>query len=384
MLGFLRQRPDLGLRGLAITTAMILLSGSACIVLADDSGSAAPDKPPVLYPALPDAPRIQLLLSFYGEQDVSPPVSGFAKFILGDDDSKQQLAQPYGSAMYKGRLYVADSSAAAIAIFDIANRKFSYLSGAPNGQLRRPINIRIDSDGTKYVTDTGRDKILVYDTNDRFVAAFGKEDQFRPTDVAIINDRLYVADVKHHQIHVLERKTGKTLFVFGKAGSGEGELFHPTNIALGPDGNLYVSETSNYRIQVFSQDGKPLRSFGAVGSTPGSFARPKGIVIDHEGRIYVADGAFGNVQLFNNQGRLLLFFGQQGDAKERMHLPTGMSIDYDNVDLFKKYAAPGFQIEYLVMVTSQFGPNKVDVYGFGHMDGMEYPPGGVTTPKASP
>ena len=42
-----------------------------------------------------------------------------------------------------------------------------------------------------------------------------------------------------------------------------------------------------------------------------------------------------------------------------------VKIDYDNVGYFRRYAAPGFEIEYLVMVASQFGLNKVAVFGFG-------------------
>lgn len=329
--------------------------------------------PALFYPALPDPPRLQLLATLSGERDLGPPPSAFARFILGDDDTAQQLVQPYGTAMYKGRLYVVDTGAAGVAVFDLAARRFSYLAGAANGQFRRPINIRIDRDGTKYITDTGRDQVLVYDANDRFVAAYGKEGQFRPTDVAIGTDRLYVTDVQHHQVHVLDKRTGKTLFTFGKAGSGEGELFHPTNIVFGPDGDLYVSETSNFRIQRFTPDGKTVQSYGAVGSTPGSFARPKGLAIDRTGRMYVADAAFENVQLFDAKGKLLLFFGQDGKPMDRMHLPAGVAIDYDNIGLFRKHADPNFTIEYLILVTSQFGPNKVDVYGFGRMAGIDYP-----------
>lgn len=348
----------------------------AALVLVHLPARAEGDTQPaaaIFYPALPDPPRLQLLTTLTGERDLGSPPSAFAKFILGDDDAAQQLVQPYGTAMFKGRLYVVDTGAAGVAVFDLAARRFSYMAGAANGQFRRPINIRIDSDGTKYITDTGRDQVLVYDANDRFVAAYGKEGQFRPTDVAIGKDRLYVTDVQHHQIHVLDKRTGKTLFSFGKAGSGEGELFHPTNIVLGPDGDLYVSETSNFRIQRFTSDGKPVSSYGAVGSTPGSFARPKGLAIDRTGRMYVADAAFENVQLFDAKGKLLLFFGQDGKPMDRMHLPAGVGIDYDNVELFRKYADPNFRIEYLILVTSQFGPNKVDVYGFGRMAGIDYP-----------
>ena len=62
-----------------------------------------------------------------------------------------------------------------------------------------------------------------------------------------------------------------------------------------------------------------------------------------------------------------------------LNLPTAVAIDYDNVALFARRAAPGFRIEYLVLVVSQFGPNQVDVFGFGKMQGVDYPPDETAT-----
>lgn len=328
----------------------------------------------VFYPSLPGAPRIQHLATIASERDLGQPVDGFAKFILGDVSNEGRLQQPYGLAMFDGKLYVADSRAQGLAVFDMAKRKFSMLTGSGNGRMKRPINVKIDRDGTKYVTDTGRDQILVYDRNDRFVSAFGGDGQFKPVDAGISADRLYVVDIAHHQIQVLDKRTGSLLFAFGKAGSGRGELYHPTNIAIGPDGDVFVVETSNYRVQRFTADGQPVRVYGEVGNEPGTFARPKGIALDRLGRMYVGDSAFENVQVFDNGGKLLLFFGQPGDKLEGLNLPAGVAIDYDNVDFFRRSADPGFNIEYLIMVASQFGPNKVDVFGFGRMKGADYPP----------
>ena len=47
-------------------------------------------------------------------------------------------------------------------------------------------------------------------------------------------------------------------------------------------------------------------------------------------------------------------------------------IDYDHVDFFRHYAADGFELEYLVLVSNQFGPHKINVYGFGKMENMDY------------
>ena len=202
-------------------------------------------------------------------------------------------------------------------------------------------------------------------------------------DTAIAGDRLYVVDIKHHQVQVLDKRSGRLLFKFGEAGSKLGELFHPTNIAIGPDGDVYVVETSNFRVQRFTADGKPVRVYGEFGSELGTFSRPKGIAIDRAGRLYVGDAAFENVQIFDNSGKLLLFFGQPGDRAEGLNLPAGVSIDYDNVDLFRRYADPGFTVEYLILVASQFGPNKIDVFGFGKMRGMDYPPDGKPAASGS-
>jgi hypothetical protein len=61
-----------------------------------------------------------------------------------------------------------------------------------------------------------------------------------------------------------------------------------------------------------------------------------------------------------------MYFGQAGSSTEgELYLPAAVKVDYDNVSLFQKKAAPGFKIEYLILVTSQFGDRKISVYGFG-------------------
>lgn len=355
----------------AVVFAVAALSGCASQPKPAAAGAVQPTV--VFYPPLPNPPRIQYLTTFAGERDLAPRRDKFAEFIVGDEKEARQLVQPYGTALYGGKLYVADTRAPGLAVFDLALQKLSYFSGFGGGRMKSPINVRIDQDGTKYVTDTGREQILVYDANDRYVGAFGRQGQFKPVDVAIAGDRLYVSDVKNHQIHVLDKRSGRTLSTFGKPGSGDGELFHPTNLAIGPDGDVYVVETSNYRVQRFTADGKPVRSYGSIGSVPGSFARPKGIAIDRAGRMYVGDAAFENVQMFDAAGRLLMDFGQPGEGAEGVSLPAGVSIDYDHVAAFRRFADPGFTIEYLILVASQFGPNKVDVFAFGKKDGLDYP-----------
>jgi DNA-binding beta-propeller fold protein YncE len=352
--------------GVALAAAVFI---AGCAAPGDATRTGA-----VFYPALPNAPRIQHLASISSERDIGKVTSDFAKFVVGEDTGGRRLKQPYGVALFAGKLYVADSRAPGLATFDVAQHSFSLMAGSGNGRMKRPINVTIDADGTKYVADTGHNQVLVYDRADRFTGAFGTLQQFKPVDTAIAGERLYVVDIEHHQVQVLDKRSGKRLFTFGKAGSGDEDLFQPTNIAIGPDGDVYVVDTGNYRVQRFTAEGVRVRSYGAIGTGLGSFARPKGIALDRAGRLYVGDAAFENVQVFDPSGRLLLFFGQPGNKAEGLNLPAGIAIDYDNVDLFRASADPRFSVEYLILVASQFGPNKVDVFGFGRMSGMEYPP----------
>jgi DNA-binding beta-propeller fold protein YncE len=351
--------------------------------------SAAPAKPEaqaaVFYPPLPNPPRIQHLASFSRPGDLHATDSAFLDFIVGKESQQNDdVKKPYGVAIFEGKIYVVDTRGPGYAVFDLVKQHFDFVSGSGNGHMLKPINISIDVDGTKYVTDTGRGQVLTFDRNDRFVRAYGLEKQFKPGDVAVVLERLYVTDLEHHQIVVLDKASGAELLRFGKAGSKDGELFFPTNITFASDNHLYVTDTGNFRIQKFTLDGQFVRSYGTLGSGFGQFARPKGVALDRDGQMYVVDAAFENVQVLNNDGKLLLFFSGPGEGPADINLPTAIVVDYANVALFQKYADPKFRIEYLVLVASQFGANKVNVFGYGKMQDMDYPAADVPAEKAIP
>jgi DNA-binding beta-propeller fold protein YncE len=363
----------------ACTTAgtIIAMLGVAAVLGLAGCASTTADKKTeraaVFYPPLPNPPRIQYLATFSGPGDVGATRNAFFDFIVGKDPSESDAIQkPYGVAMHGGRIFVVDTRGGGYAVFDLQHRRFNTVRGAGAGKLLKPINITIDTDGTKYVTDTGRDQVIVFDREDRYLRAYGASGQFKPGDVAVTGDRLYIADLKHHEVQVLDKQSGNLLFKIGKAGSKDGEFIYPTNLAVGPDQHLYVTDTGNFRIGKFSLDGKFVRSFGAVGAGFGQFARPKGVALDRDGRLYAVDAAFQNIQVLSPEGKLLMFFGSAGDDPENINLPTQVAIDYDNVRYFQAHADPKFKLDYVILVASQFGASKVNVYGFGRMDGMDY------------
>ncbi|MES9991771.1 MAG: 6-bladed beta-propeller [Candidatus Thiodiazotropha sp.] len=324
------------------------------------------------YPSLPNPPRIQHLHTFSNENDVKGALGGFGKFILGGSENDSSISKPYGLAVHGGKIYVVDTDTGGYAIFDLINKDFKFIIGSGGGALQKPINIEIDEDGTKYITDTKRMQIVVFDEDDTYVRSFGIEGQFKPSDIALDRDRIYVADLKDSKIHVLDKSSGETLFTFPpKDKSSPAHLAHPTNITL-HDGYIYVADSTQAQVNKYSTSGEYVTTIGQMGTNIGQFARPKGVAIDKSGNIFVVDAAFENVQIFSEDGELLLFFGESGYERRNINLPTTVVIDYDNVPYFQQYVAPEFKLDYIILVASQYGKGKVNAFGFGHMDGMDY------------
>jgi len=363
------KRPARDLRQLRIRP---LLPALALVLLA--SGCATPAlkrEPAVYFPPAPALPRIQFLTAFNGLKDIEVQ-SGFNRFVVGEK-LNLELDKPYGVAMHDGKIYVCDTNTTVI-VLDLAKKRFSSMAGAVGpGRLSQPVNISIEADGTKYVADPVRGQVVVFDRDDAYLRAIGEPGAWKPVDAVPFGDRLYVADNANGVVKVFDKLSGELLKSIGDQGDPAERLDRPTNLTFDRDGGLYVTDVGRFQVVKFDRDGHFQRTIGKLGDSPGHFARPKGTAVDREGRLYAVDAAFNNVQIFSPEGRLLMFFGDAGLGPGGLMLPAKVAIDDKNIDHFRSYAAPEFEIEYLVLVTSQFGERKVSVFGFGHESGKHYP-----------
>lgn len=326
---------------------------------------------PVFFPPAPDLPRIQYLTSFSGLKDIEEQ-SAFNRFVVGEIQDVK-LDKPYGVAVFDGKIYVCDTNSTVI-VFDLKSRSFGALKGAEGpGRLLGPVNISIERDGTKYVADPVRGQVVAFDREDTYLRAYGEPGAWRPVDAVPFDDRLYVADPANGLVKVFDRSSGDLLESIGSEGDPSERLDRPTNLAFDFKGFLYVTDVGRFQVVKFDRDGHFKTAFGRPGDNPGHFARPKGIALDREGRLYAVDASFNNVQVFNDGARLLMFFGGAGDQPGSFVLPAKVSIDYDNLQYFQKYVQPGFEMEYIVLVTSQFGPRLVNVLAYGRQKGARYP-----------
>lgn len=117
-----------------------------------------------------------------------------------------------------------------------------------------------------------------------------------------------------------KRVETQALKVWGSNGSGEGQFIAPRDLAIGPDGSIYVADSGNHRIQLFDPEGNFLVSWGSEGAGPGQFSEPWGIAVGPEGTVYVADTWNHRLQAFSRTGEFLwqtgTFFNAQGNAQE--------------------------------------------------------------------
>jgi DNA-binding beta-propeller fold protein YncE len=135
------------------------------------------------------------------------------------------------------------------------------------------------------------------------------------------NDALYLTDDLDHTVHKFTPE-GERLWTLGTSGKPSdtgatstdfrtiqraGPPFHyPTNLALAPSGEMYISDGyGNARIHKYSAEGKLLFSWGEPGSGPGQFHIPHGIAVADDGTVFVADRENSRLQLFSPEGKFL-------------------------------------------------------------------------------
>jgi tripartite motif-containing protein 71 len=200
----------------------------------------------------------------------------------------------------------------------------SYGEGA--GQLRLPGNLEVAPDGTVYVADYSNNRIVVFSATGAFLRAFGKEVNPDGSDVCTTACR---AGSKDEELK-----------------KSAGAMNNPEDVALGPEGNLFVVDVRNNRIDVFTTAGAFVRAFGAdVEAGPGTggvcttatgcelgaptpaaggMSGPTGVALDAGGNVYVADYGNNRVDVFSTAGAFLYAFGRNvgGPGQESPELCT--------------------------------------------------------------
>jgi DNA-binding beta-propeller fold protein YncE len=248
-----------------------------------------------------------------------------------------QLAEPYGMVVdSKNNLYVADAKVGAIFIFNTETREVELIKNKTQAHFARIIGLAMDDGDRLFVSDPGLRHILIFDSTHKAVDVI-TDGLVEPSMLAIDRENrlLYVSDIELDQVLVYDADTLKLKRKIGTTGhkhelTTPGDFAKPSGLAVDSDGNLYVADTLNNRIEIFDADGKFIRTFGKNGDGPGYFARPKGVAIDGDGHIWVADGMQDRVQVFNKDAQLLISLGGHGLLPGQFQGLVGIATDKNN------------------------------------------------------
>lgn len=340
---------------------LLLLSGLFCACSRQAATIPSPDTL-VIFPPPPDTARIQFLTRISTSDDLKGKTGWFHSFLFGEE-APLNMIKPYGVTVRGNMIYICDTGLGGLVLADLNSGAFDYFIPGGKGQLQLPINCCLDDRGYLFVADANRRQIVVFDAERNYLHAFGEASDFKPTDVEVHQEKIWVANVQDHAVYVYDLKDYKLLAKLpGPGAVEEGFIRQATNISV-HNNALYVSDFGDFNVKKYSLEGNYLGTVGAYGNEPGRFTRPKGIALDREDNLYVVDAAFENVQLFNASGELLMHFGGPYKGAGGMWLPAAVEISYENLSFYQSYLDPGFELKYLIYVTNQYGPAKLNVYG---------------------
>ena len=169
--------------------------------------------------------------------------------------------------------------------------------------------VAIDREGRIWCVERCETPVQIYSPAGDLVGSWGRG-QFKGVHSIRFDGEgnVWIADFQDHAVKKFtpDGKLLLTLGTPGEPGEDDTHFNRPTDIAITPKGDLFVSDGyGNRRVVHFDAQGKFVKAWGGFGSAPGQFVLPHMIVVDSRGVLYVADRNSGRIQLFDQEGQFL-------------------------------------------------------------------------------
>jgi sugar lactone lactonase YvrE len=205
-------------------------------------------------------------------------------------------------------LLLAASAAPAFAVGYVSTGTWSS-QGALAGQMDEGTGMAV-FDGEVYVCDYANNRVQVFTTDGAYLRQWPVAGG--PLGIAIdaTREKVYVGA----GVVTMYSLAGDPLGALTTTGSGDGQTWGASGVAVDASGNVYVADLAGDRIQVFSPAGAYVRKFGSSGTGDGQFTYPDGLDLDANGNVYVFDYDAQRVTKFANDGTFLTKWGSAGSG----------------------------------------------------------------------
>ncbi len=181
----------------------------------------------------------------------------------------------------------------------------------PDGYtLGEAAGVEVDSHNHVWVFHRGKHPVLCIDAKSgKILQSWGDGLFESPHGLTVDSeDNIWVTDNKSHLVSKFshEGKPMMTLGSKGVAGQDGNHFMGPTDVAVSPNGDIYVTDGyGNSRVAKFDKNGKFLLEWGRKGKGDGEFHTPHGITLDDDGLVYIADRENIRMQIFDPNGKFL-------------------------------------------------------------------------------
>ncbi|MEK6698345.1 MAG: 6-bladed beta-propeller [Nitrospirota bacterium] len=260
------------------------------------------------------------------------------EFIRELGDYKKPAGQrlmngPRSLALFGDKIYIADTEANRIIVLDQSGKTLlSWGSkGEKPGQFKSPSGIALDEQGRVYVSDSGNGRVQIFDGEGKFIRAFGSKGsgpkQFSGAGgIAASRGLVYVADTGNSRVQAL---TADGVFMAQiSVQTKKDEMKAPVAVAVDVQNRIYALEAGN-KVRIFDASGVQTGAFGVKGKGTEGFNGPQDLAVDDRGNIYVSDSGNFKIKKFDQQGRLLGSIGSEGAGPGQFRKATGVDVDRD-------------------------------------------------------